>query len=620
MLADSVGIVGGGVVGSATARSLLEHVGEVRVYDVRPEKRTHGFQETVSAEWVFFCLPTDGAPQGYDLRPIEETFGKLRGKHQPLILRSTVQPRTTQELAQRFDLPGLMHMPEALTARCAFTDSQIPARTIIGHTSFDLSQNYARELAGLYLKRFPGVPVHIVPSEASELIKLAVNSFFAVKVAYWNHIFHLCQKLGLNYDDVRGGALSDGRIAHAHTAVPGGHGFGFSGYCLVPETIVESKKGLVTLADIAVGDQLWDGEDWTAVTAKASRVVPRTVKIQARGHILEGSEDHLHLVCDGHALQEVQLGTMKTKEDVYLPRPAPDERPVLECGAPPNGKVRVWHENLPWSDDLAWLCGIWLAEGYTAPDAKTVWTLGPSEEAVADRIIAALEALGLHARAKLVLSANATFGPSTTLKVICSSQWLRHLVHRILDLGTSCYNKRVPHGMPDVAGMHLVGGWLDGDGSQWAGTIGGHSESRTLILGLDGILRRNGICAVLGNKARRLCLSRRQDVQRIAPYTTRLKFDASRYIRSFAYGSPTCSEWGDGWLAKVSKVTWESEDKEVVAIETSSGRYVANGLCTHNCLPKDNAAMAATLRREGLSDAVPAAAQAYNRILRGEKE
>lgn len=233
MLADSVGIVGGGVVGSATARSLLEHVGEVRVYDVRPEKRTHTFEETVAAEWVFFCLPTDGADGGaYNLRPIQETFEKLRGNNRPFILRSTVQPRTTQEFAQRFNLAGLMHMPEALTARCSFTDAQIPARTIIGHTSFDLSQHYARELADLYLKRFPGVPVHIVPSDASELIKLAVNSFFAIKVAYWNHIFHLCQKLGLDYEAVRGGALSDGRIAHAHTAVPGGHGFGFSGYCL----------------------------------------------------------------------------------------------------------------------------------------------------------------------------------------------------------------------------------------------------------------------------------------------------------------------------------------------------------------------------------------------------
>jgi UDP-glucose 6-dehydrogenase len=87
-------------------------------------------------------------------------------------------------------------------------------------------------LEALYVARFPGVPCMRMSSDESELVKLAQNGFFAAKVAYFNAIYQLAQATGCNFETVREAVLADGRIAHAHTEVPGHTGLGYSGHCL----------------------------------------------------------------------------------------------------------------------------------------------------------------------------------------------------------------------------------------------------------------------------------------------------------------------------------------------------------------------------------------------------
>ena len=53
-----------------------------------------------------------------------------------------------------------------------------------------------------------------------------------MKVAYFNKIYDLCQNLGMNYDNVREGIVSDSRIGKSHSKVPGIDGDrGFGGTC-----------------------------------------------------------------------------------------------------------------------------------------------------------------------------------------------------------------------------------------------------------------------------------------------------------------------------------------------------------------------------------------------------
>ena len=235
MLADSIAVIGNGVVGSAIVRGFLEHCTEVRVYDIRSEKSTHTFPDALLCDFVFVSVATPSLPDGRcDLSAVHNVMEIAAGFQGNMILRSTVPPGTTRMLADRYRIPRLLHSPEFLTARCAHTDFQCPSRNLIGH--LDTTENVASAVAlrQLYCSRFPGVPCYTFPAEVTELAKLAQNSFFAVKLGFFNMVYDLCQAYRINYEDVRCSLLSDGRIAHAHTGIPcpasGTRGWG--GACL----------------------------------------------------------------------------------------------------------------------------------------------------------------------------------------------------------------------------------------------------------------------------------------------------------------------------------------------------------------------------------------------------
>ncbi len=227
-----LGIVGGGTVGRATARCYIEHA-EVRVFDILPERATHSLAEVMACDIVFVCLPTPQIEGSLmcDLVPIVKFFEQIDRSRANLVLRSTVPIGATRRLRAMYDLPNLVHSPEFLTARCAVTDAQLPARNIIGYPRADTLQYGGLE--DLYRHRFSGVPVHLMTSDESEFVKLAQNGFFATKIAYWNECRTLADNLDLDWDRVLSAVLADGRISHSHTRVPGPDGkYGFGGACL----------------------------------------------------------------------------------------------------------------------------------------------------------------------------------------------------------------------------------------------------------------------------------------------------------------------------------------------------------------------------------------------------
>lgn len=233
----TIGIIGGGVVGQATARSYIEHVKEVRVHDRVRERSTHGFIATVSeSDIVFICLPET---------EVEEMFHHMVGagdydsRKINWVLKSTVPIGTTRRLHEQYGLKNLVHSPEFLTARCATIDAQMPARNIIGlpmPQPVIIDGHYNRLgqfVRDLYNNRWPGVPSYIMTSDESEAVKLFQNAFFAVKVAFWNEVNSLAVKLGLDWQRVLNAILADGRIHPSHTQVPGPDGkYGFGGACL----------------------------------------------------------------------------------------------------------------------------------------------------------------------------------------------------------------------------------------------------------------------------------------------------------------------------------------------------------------------------------------------------
>lgn len=264
-----IGVIGGGVVGKATARAFIEHVDEVRVYDVMRERRTYGLDDVLACDLVFVCLPTPQHKDSLecDLRHVEGFFsGTCRGgSGVNFVLRSTVPIGTTHRLRDQYDLPNLIHSPEFLTARCSITDAQLPARNIIGSPGCVWNSQCLRVLRDLYRSRFPGTDLFLMSSDESEAVKLFVNGYAAVTVALWNELRVLADAKKLDWDRVMEGVLSDGRISRNWCKVPGPDGKrGFGGSCL--------PKDLANLVSCLESENIYTS---VAVAALARNTIDR---------------------------------------------------------------------------------------------------------------------------------------------------------------------------------------------------------------------------------------------------------------------------------------------------------------------------------------------------------
>ena len=227
----SIGIIGMGFIGKAIFNAFNLYT-NVKGYDIDTKKSTHVFSKVIDSDIVFLCLPSPMCENGdCDLSYINNTLKliseKNKRKDNIFVIKSTVTTGATTKFEKKYKL-NLVHNPEFLSARTANIDFITATRTIIGgnnKANCDILQR-------LYEDRFPGINCLILSPEESETIKYFLNCFFATKITFFNEMRLLVNGLGLDWDNIIDGILSDGRIAMMHTDVPGHDGkFGFGGAC-----------------------------------------------------------------------------------------------------------------------------------------------------------------------------------------------------------------------------------------------------------------------------------------------------------------------------------------------------------------------------------------------------
>lgn len=250
----TIGIIGGGTVGRALARCYQEHVQHVRVWDKDPTRSTVKLPfDALDNDLIFVCVPETQLESIFASSQIDN-FHKST-----FVIKSTTPIGTTRRLMEEYGLPNLVHSPEFLTERCAMTDVQMPAHNLVGvpyeaeasKWNLDIARRWDDRgystLIRLYQSRFRGVPVSLMSSDESEAVKLFLNGFFSVKVAFFNELYQLAKALDLNWNVIHSAMLEDGRICQSHTQVPGPDGqLGFGGKCLPKDllTLLEHLRPL----------------------------------------------------------------------------------------------------------------------------------------------------------------------------------------------------------------------------------------------------------------------------------------------------------------------------------------------------------------------------------------
>lgn len=256
-----IGIVGIGMVGSPL-KKYFEMQGWKRgkdlfCYDSDPKKGY--FDDVKKAQIIFICVPTPRNADGScNINIVESVVKEYADKNQVLVIKSTVEPGTTERLAKKYKCPILFN-PEFLTESRAWEDMINPDRQIVGHAAN--SKIHSMVILRLLPTAFFSAPGALdaynftrVNSTEAELGKYACNVFGAIKVTFGNILADFCnaassvlEKEGLktevNYENVKNLISHDARIGGAWLNINHGNYRGFGGYCFPKDSDAFIKFG-----------------------------------------------------------------------------------------------------------------------------------------------------------------------------------------------------------------------------------------------------------------------------------------------------------------------------------------------------------------------------------------
>ena len=230
-----IGVVGCGVVGTAVVEG-MSHAFEVATYDNNKDSSCESIGELVQQADgpIFVCVPTPMDSSGAcDTSIVESVVNEINEAARftdeiPVVaIKSTVAPGTTVALSKSCANIEIGFNPEFLTERNAVEDFKNQDRIIVG------ASGRAMHSIGSCLKEaFLDVPAYYCKPTEAEMIKYTANVHLAIKVAFANEIYQICQSLGISYDTVIKLATKDKRLGESHWSVPGPDGLlGFGGTC-----------------------------------------------------------------------------------------------------------------------------------------------------------------------------------------------------------------------------------------------------------------------------------------------------------------------------------------------------------------------------------------------------
>lgn len=211
-----IGIAGYGFVGKAHAAVLKDK------HDIVVSDPALGFEaDFADVDAVIVCVSTPQRPDGSchmdNVYEVVEASPDV-----PMLIKSTISVEGWQMLVDTFPNRMLNFSPEFLRAASAIDDLATQKVMLIGGNST------------AFWKDVFDCDLEVSDPEALIIAKYARNSFLALKVAYFNQIYDLCQSKGVDYEAVRYYTAMDNRIGDSHMSITSERGFG--GHCFPKDT------------------------------------------------------------------------------------------------------------------------------------------------------------------------------------------------------------------------------------------------------------------------------------------------------------------------------------------------------------------------------------------------
>ena len=197
---------------------------------------------------IFICVgtPTKKNSNGADLTQIysvSKEISKCINKFKIIITKSTVPVTTGDEIEKIFKKKviknkfSIVSNPEFLREGEAIRDFIYPDRIVVGSND-KKSKNILRNLYSPLISK--GAKFISTNRRAAELIKYSSNAFLATKITFINEIANLCEKTGVDVEDVSIGIGLDKRIGSRFLRA----GPAYGGSCFPKDT-----KAIINTAD-----------------------------------------------------------------------------------------------------------------------------------------------------------------------------------------------------------------------------------------------------------------------------------------------------------------------------------------------------------------------------------
>ena len=200
-----------------------------------------------SSDIIFICVGTPtkkGSLQvdlSYVYKSVKEIISVSKSK-KIIVTKSTVPVGTGDEIEKIIKKKKkknfeVISNPEFLREGDAIRDFKFPDRIVIGSNNKKIFKKMKTLYNTLISK---GAKFFTTSRRGAELIKYASNAFLATKITFINEISNLCEKTGVNVEDISLGIGSDNRIGSRFLRA----GPAYGGSCFPKDT-----KGLVSIGD-----------------------------------------------------------------------------------------------------------------------------------------------------------------------------------------------------------------------------------------------------------------------------------------------------------------------------------------------------------------------------------
>ena len=209
-----------------------------------------------NSDIIFICVgtPTLKKSRSADLRHVFKVateVSKYINRFKIIVTKSTVPVTTGDKIEKlilnkkRKKLFEVVSNPEFLREGEAIRDFRFPDRIIVGSNN----KKVIKTLQSLYdplIKK--GAEFFSTNRRGAELIKYASNAFLATKISYINELANLCEKTGINIEDVSLGIGLDKRIGSRFLRA----GPAFGGSCFPKDTKAITVTGDLFKTDLSI--------------------------------------------------------------------------------------------------------------------------------------------------------------------------------------------------------------------------------------------------------------------------------------------------------------------------------------------------------------------------------